>query len=451
MPTAITPISPGPALPSSADPEATFDAAFEAFLSWQKTQLQPQANALAQATYGNTVEAVAAKDTATTKANQAIQSAADAAASEARLKSLDELWLGASSADPVAGRGGVPLVAGNAYVNTGTGLLRAYNGAAWVNGFNITAGVDSVNGAPGAVLLKTVGGVSLLGAGDIPVGNLRVSQHTASGTFTVPAGCTVIRPYALGSGAAGTTTNSGGGGGCAYGDIAVTPGASVTLSIAAGVAKVTYGGVDLLTANPASGTTGGTASKDASVTNGGAYSGGNGAANAGGASSGSPLGTGVNGTGAGGSGWGGAGGNGGGGGVGGPAVSRPNHFLSGPGLSLPSLDPLLQGLTGNSQLQGYGYGQSGEPGAGGGTGAGQATNQNGFGGDGGFGAGGGYGAGNGTAFGVGGNGGFGGGGGRGFNGSGTSHTGGAGGYGGGGGQGTNFGGAGGAAVIRIYY
>lgn len=125
--------------------------------------------------------------------------------------------------------------------------------------------------------------------------NWNVAQYTASDTFTVPAGCTTIRPYVFGAGAAGAATASGGGGGCAYGDIAVTPGQSVTLSIAAGVAKVTVSGVDLLIANPASGVTAGTASKHASVTNGGAYSGGAGAsgsANAGGASSGSPLGAG---------------------------------------------------------------------------------------------------------------------------------------------------------------
>jgi len=276
--------------------------------------------------------------------------------------------------------------------------------------------------------------------------NWYVSQHTASGTFVVPAGVTSIRPYAFGAGAAGTTTNSGGGGGCAYGDIAVTPGASVTLSIASGVAKVTYGGVDLLTANPASGTTGGTASKDASVTNGGAYSGGAGAATSGGASSGSPLGAGVNGSAAGGSGWGGAGGGLGGGGVGSASAS----IFGGSGLPSPSTDPLLDGLVGEGATAGVTYGGSASPGGGGGAGVG-TTNANGQGGNGGFGGGGGPGIGNGTGSGFGGLGGFGGGGGRGHTGTGASQSGGAGGYGGGGGQGANAAGAGGAAVIRIYY
>jgi hypothetical protein len=149
--------------------------------------------------------------------------------------------------------------------------------------------------------------------------NYAVAQYTASATFVVPANTFVIRPYAFGQGGDGAASASGGGGGCAYGDIAVTPGQSVTLSIAAGVAKVTVSGVDLLIANPASGVTAGTASKHASVTNGGAYSGGAGSsagANAGGASSGSPLGAGVASSGlGGGSGWGGSGSFYGGGGV----------------------------------------------------------------------------------------------------------------------------------------
>lgn len=57
MPTAPTPIDAGPAVPSSAAPEASFDAAYEAFNTWERDKLQPQANALAQNVYGNAVEA----------------------------------------------------------------------------------------------------------------------------------------------------------------------------------------------------------------------------------------------------------------------------------------------------------------------------------------------------------------------------------------------------------
>ena len=285
--------------------------------------------------------------------------------------------------------------------------------------------------------------------------NWYVSQHTTSSTFVVPAGVSVIRPYAFGAGADGTEVNSGGGGGCAYGNVAVTPGATVTLSIAAGVAKVTYGGVDLLIANPASGETGGTASKHASVTNGGAYSGGAGTASLGGASSGSPLGAGVAGNALGGSGWGGSGFGGGGGGAGAAGADG----FGGSGLPAPSTDPLLGPLTGapggsaNNNASVAAYGGAGSIGSGGGIGSGLS----GFGGAGGFGGGGGAGAGFGGGAGneaTGGAGGFGGGGGGALS-SGATAIGGAGGFGGGGGGGGGAGGgvdgAGGAAVIRIYY
>ena len=292
--------------------------------------------------------------------------------------------------------------------------------------------------------IKTINGASVLGSGNL-VTTYRVAQYTASAAFVVPANTYVIRPYAFGKGGDGAASASGGGGGCAYGDIAVTPGQSVTLSIAAGVAKVTVSGVDLLIANPASGVTAGTASKHASVTNGGAYSGGAGASgreNAGGASSGSPLGAGVSGVSGtadaaakkGGSGWGGGGTDGGGGGVGSPGAS----FHGGNGLLVPSTDPLLAGLTGlggaRSQQVSGSYAADGQPGSGGGG----VQIANAFAGRGGFGAGGGgcngYGS---QGFGAGG---FGGGGGAGGNG----------GFGGGGGAGATPG-TGGAAVIRIYY
>ena len=163
------PIDAGPALPSSSDSEATFDAAFEAFLSWQKTQLQPQTNALAANVYSNAQAAETAASTANTKAGEALISADAAALDADRLAALDALWLGAQAADPATGRGGVPLVAGNAYVNTSTGYLRAYNGAAWVQGLSAIAGVSSINGLDGALALKTVGGTALTGSGDIPI------------------------------------------------------------------------------------------------------------------------------------------------------------------------------------------------------------------------------------------------------------------------------------------
>lgn len=185
------PIDAGPALPSSSDSETTFDAAFEAFLSWQKTQLQPQTNAIASNVYSNAQAAEAAASTAVGARDDAADSASAANADALRLASLDALWLGAAAADPATGRGGAALVAGNAYVNSGTGLLRTYNGTAWVNALNVTSGVTSVNGTAGAVTLKTVAGQSLVGSGDVPFKTINGNSIQGSGNIVLSSGAMV--------------------------------------------------------------------------------------------------------------------------------------------------------------------------------------------------------------------------------------------------------------------
>lgn len=266
---------------------------------------------------------------------------------------------------------------------------------------------------------------------------------TATGTYTVPPDTYVLRAYAVGRGGTGNAgPNTGGGGGMAYGDIAVTPGQTINWDITSGVAKVIVGGVDMLTGNPASVATAGTASKHASVTNGGANSGGAGMASAGGgASSGSPLGAGVSSATSqnGGCGWGGAGVNQSGGGSGGPAPAAGNS--GGPAVSsiFKSSEPLLSLLDGVAGVS-SGPGAQNHGGHGGsGAGGGGTNNVSAVAGNGGFGAGGG-----GNPSGQAGAGGFGGGGGRGS----SAANGGAPGYGGGAPDGGAI--PGGAAAI-IYF
>lgn len=260
---------------------------------------------------------------------------------------------------------------------------------------------------------------------------------TSTQSFVVPSDVYQIRAYAFGAGANGTTTASGGGGGCAFGTIATTPNETLSISIASGIAKLSRGATALITGNPASGTTGGTATKDASVSNGGAYSGGNGstAPGAGGASSGSPLGAGSS-AGNGGAGWAGRqGGNGATNAVGGASFSVE--------ALLALTDPLLKMLDG-SWFDAPIYLPTAAffcapAGHGGGIVGGNPYS-------GGFGGGGGAGFNGGGASGA--SGGFGGGGG------GTSVAGGgggSGGVGGGGGRGVVAGGAGGPACVVIFY
>lgn len=311
------------------------------------------------------------------------------------------------------------------------------------NGSELIDGASTLVMKPGLIYLLQCDGVAFTTVTVKRRTYERRSLITASGTFTVPEDCFVIRAYAFGAGGGPVGANGAGGGGCAYGDVAVVPGQVVTLGIASGIATVTASAVALLTANPASGATGGTASKHASVTNGGAYSGGTtpGGGYSAGASSGSPLGNGFGGGVYGGAGWGGIGGDSlgtasAGGGAAGAASSSAQSGGSGFDSVLKPTDPLLADLTG---VGGVTSAPGGPGGGGGGGGSGFP------GGNGGFGGGGG---GTSLASAAGGNGGFGGGGGFG---TGTGGTGGNGGYGGGGGRGSSTNGAGGPAAIIIIY
>lgn len=447
MTTPVPPLTDIPAFPALADRAAgTYNSKAYAFGTHMADVFNSEMLALANNVLDNADDAAASAASASDDAAAAALSAGSASDSAAAAVSaansavaafdnFDDRYLGAKASDPTTDNDGNALIVGALYFNSGGGGgMRAWNGAAWEAAYLPASGYQTtlVSGTN----IKTVNGLSILGAGNLATGprNYAVVQYTASATFVVPPDTYTIRPYTIGAGAAGNGSTLGGaGGGCAYGDIAVTPGQSVALSISAGVAKVSIGGVDLLIANPGtagSGGAGGTATKHASVTNGGAYAGGAGASFSGargGSSSGSPLGPGVTNTYAttGGAGWGGQGGPGvgTGGGVGGPGTTT----AGGPGLPLDSTDPLLRGLTGLGGMTGTATNQNGGnggPGAGGG-----APNGTGIGGQSGMGAGG---AANGGVAGFGGG-----------AGAGSSSLPGF----GGGGQGATAG----AAVIRIYY
>lgn len=158
-----------PPAPQPTDTPEDFDAKSYASLQAQAGMVT-QVNATAAATHQNAVAAQERAVAAGTSAGAAALSAAaaqdaeEAAALDAdRLATLDALWLGASATNPATGRDGVPLVAGNAYVNTSTGLLMAYTGAAWVAGVATSGGVTTINGQTGAVELPGVLSYALRG------------------------------------------------------------------------------------------------------------------------------------------------------------------------------------------------------------------------------------------------------------------------------------------------
>lgn len=97
-------------------------------------------------------------------ASAAAQSVIDAAA---LLDQFDDRYLGVKAADPLLDNDGNPLVAGAIYINSVSGYLRAYTGAAWVQGISVIAGVESLNGLQGAITVKTINGATITGAGNI--------------------------------------------------------------------------------------------------------------------------------------------------------------------------------------------------------------------------------------------------------------------------------------------
>lgn len=320
--------------------------------------------------------------------------------------------------------------------------------------------------------IKTVNSTSLLGSGDIAISAGIVGDYTekwmlenfynSSQSVTVPSGAKKCRAYVFSVGGNASTTTSGAGGGCAYGEFDVVAGQSVTLTISqaqGGTSKLTYGGINLLTAVGANTTTAGTASKHASIVNGGAYSGGagqTGASSVGGSSAGSPFGTGkapTTST----SKFGGCSltyannGNVNGAGLGNEAGMFSNQeYTSGSGLDSNAkiTDPLINYFKPFSGSATCPYNGSTYTGVIGGSGAGGTHSKTQVGGgNGGFGGGGGSTR---TSGATGGKGGFGAGGGCSENG--YYGTGGAGGTGGGGGgTGSSAGGAGGEAIIAIFW
>ena len=150
----ITPLPPAP-LPSDTPAqfnEKAFDlvAALETFVT--ETNAQAVAvNADAVAADIDAATATTQAGIATTQAGIATTKAGEAATSAAEAAGLTENYQGALASDPSLNKDGDPLVAGDWYVNTGSGLIRAYTGSAWVMSVNVTAGVGSINGQTGVV------------------------------------------------------------------------------------------------------------------------------------------------------------------------------------------------------------------------------------------------------------------------------------------------------------
>lgn len=121
-------------------------------------------------------------DTQTLK-EQANQARLDA---EAALDAFDDKYLGSKTSDPTLDNDGEPLQEGAFYVNSTTGKIRVFTNGGWVQGIASVAGVESINAIQGAINLKSLNGVSLLGEGDIQTATLDGEETLTNKTIVDP-------------------------------------------------------------------------------------------------------------------------------------------------------------------------------------------------------------------------------------------------------------------------
>jgi hypothetical protein len=123
-------------------------------------------------------------------AQDSSDSADAAAASAVEAAGLVENYQGALASDPALNKDGGALVAGDWYVNTVSGLIRAYDGAAWVTSVNVTAGVSSFSaGSTGLTpSTGTQGDVTLAGTLGVSNGGTGLTSPGTAGNILTSDG-----------------------------------------------------------------------------------------------------------------------------------------------------------------------------------------------------------------------------------------------------------------------
>jgi hypothetical protein len=134
--------------------------------------------------YGSTASAAASASAAAADRDQTgldrTASGISAAAADASRIFASKINLGAKSSPPTVDNQGAALLSGANYYDTSLVQLRVWTGTAWAQGLASVAGVESLNGQQGALVTKTVNGSSILGSGNLAVGDV-----TLAGTQTL--------------------------------------------------------------------------------------------------------------------------------------------------------------------------------------------------------------------------------------------------------------------------
>lgn len=182
--TTVTPL-PTP-VPSRQDP-INFSQRADSFLSALPT-FGTELNLVAGEVNTNATNALTAASTATTQAGIATTKALEATTARNEAVALTESYQGSLSSDPMLDKSGNPLSAGDWYINSSTGSIRAYTGSGWVQGLSDVAGVTSINSETGAV----VGYVKETGSQTLSTKKLTTPRYTIDNDGTISGGTWAI-------------------------------------------------------------------------------------------------------------------------------------------------------------------------------------------------------------------------------------------------------------------
>jgi len=241
MPTTPPTISALPTPPSRDDP-STFAQRGDDFLGALPT-FRTETNALATNLYNNASEAAASASSATSKAGEALTSANNAASSAsaaagsassaatsasnaaAAYDAFDDRYLGSKATDPAVDNDGNALIVGALYFNSGSKVMKVWDGSAWSATYLPATGYLPTSG--GAM----TGDITFAGTQTFPIAFDAIAPTTTKGDLIVSDGVDNVR-LPVGTNGYVLTADSTRAAGVKWGALAgqVYPGAGIPVS-----------------------------------------------------------------------------------------------------------------------------------------------------------------------------------------------------------------------------